>query len=169
MRILGIDPGATTGWVIYHDAGTGRFVEACGEFRGDDMLSSMPGRFWSVDAAVIERPVAHGATRPQVVDCAWIAGCLWRDLWAMVGCDKCHTVTRLEVRQALTAAVHKVVSVRDDKTAWAALTLIHGDGSDRKPRTRKGVVIEDGGCIGRTTGHARAALAAAVAWRLLHP
>lgn len=169
MRILAIDPGATTGWVVYHDAYVGRFVDACGEFRGDDMLQAVPGPWWNVDAAVIERPVAHGATRPQVVDCAWIAGCLWRDLWSMVGRERCHQITRLEVRQVLTAAVHKVVSVRDDKTAWAALTLIHGDGCDRKPKKRKGAVVEEGGCIGLATGHARAALAAAVAWRLLHP
>lgn len=163
MRILGIDPGATTGWCLYDTAG---HVVDCGTFREADFLA-IPGTvFGKVDAAVLERPVAHGPTRPQVVDCAWIAGQLWRDAQGILGRERCHLLTRLDVRQRLTAATHGVARVVNDSTAWAALVLLHGEGSDRKPRTRKGVVVEPGGPLGMVTSHARAALAVAYAWHL---
>jgi len=163
VRVLGIDPGATTGWGIY-DARTRRVVKA-GKFRGADADIEGSAYLSCVDVAVIERPVAHGPTRPQVVDCAWFAGQLERDArqWA----DEVHVLTRLEVRQTLTEATHGVVRVVNDATAWAALRLLHGgDGCDRRPKVRKGVVIEEGGPIGGVTSHERAALALAVAWLL---
>lgn len=162
MRILGIDPGATTGWCIYDTEA--RRVIACGTFREDAILELPGSAFGNCDAAVIERPVAHGPTRPQVVDCAWIAGQLWRDLRNLCGRTKAHTMTRLEVRQALTAMSHGTVRVVNDSTAWAALVLMHGEGSDRKPRRKAGKVIEPGGPLGEVKSHARAALAVAVAW-----
>lgn len=165
MRILGIDPGATSGWCLYDTAG---YIVGSGEFPGDDFFA-IPGPMFRCDAAVLERPVAHGPTRPQVVDCAWIAGQLWRDMQGMVGREMAHHITRLDVRKALTACTHGVVRVTNDATAWAALVLLHGDDSDRKPKRKKGVVIDAGGPLGEVRGHARAALATAYAWSLLHP
>lgn len=165
MIVLGIDPGATTGWCTYDT--DRRHVINRGTFRGvdhtdEDYLAFAPHR---IDVAVLERPVAHGPTRPEVVDCAWFAGQLARDAkqWA----DAVHILTRLEIRQTLTAATHGVVRVINDATAWAALKLLHGgDGCDDKARTRKGVAISPAGPIGGVTSHERAALACAVAWVL---
>jgi hypothetical protein len=165
MIILGLDPGATTGWCSYDT--DRRHVINRGTFRGadhtdQDYLAFAPRR---IDVVVLERPVAHGPTRPQVVDCAWVAGQLVRD--ALRWCDRVEVLTRLEIRQTLTAATHGVVRVINDATAWAALKLLHGgDGCDRKPRRKKGVVVDEGGPLGGVTGHERAALACAVAWVL---
>lgn len=168
MRILGIDPGATSGWCIYRCGDAVVSVDAAGEFAEDRMLQAIEASRWPfLDAAVIERPVGQGPTRPQVVDCAWVAGQLWRDMLHMLGSEKCHFLTRLQIRQVLTSACHGVVRVTNDATAWAALVAMHGDGSDRKPKRKKGVVIDQGGVLGSVTGHARAALAAAVAWNLI--
>lgn len=164
MRVLGLDPGATTGWCLYDDEQ--RRVLDCGTVPGDSFLD-IPRSVWGrVDVAIIERPVAHGPTRPEVVECAWVAGCLWRDMLHLLGRSKARQMRRLEVRQVLTAATHGVVRCTNDATVWAALVLLHGEGSDRKPKTRKGEVIDDGGPLGRVTSHARAALAVAVAWTL---
>lgn len=159
MRVLGIDPGATTGWCLYTDTDGGRFAQAQGMFREAEMTPEFAIARRNADVVVLERPVAHGPTRPQVVDCAWFAG----KIAAMTGAI---TMTRLEIRQTLTAATHGVVTVRNDATAWAAVVLLHGDGSDRKPKRRKGVVVEAGGPLGEVTAHARAALAVAVAFVL---
>ncbi len=166
MKILGIDPGLTSGWCLYVRHDSGSYIEASGQFRGDDFFAIPGNVFGKCDAAVIERPVAHGPTRPAVVECAWTAGCLWRDMLHIIGRDKIHQLTRLEVRQELTAATHGVVSVRNDATAWAALVLMHGTDSDRKPKRRKGQVVDAGGPLGEVKGHARAALAVAVAFAL---
>lgn len=165
MRILGIDPGATTGWCVYDS--DSRTVVECGTFEGADFLK-IPGRHYDKVHAVLERPVAQGATRPQVVECAWIAGMLFRDCQSLVGSPKSYTITRLQVRQLLTQATYGTIRVVNDATAWAALVQMHGEGSDKKPRRKKGVVVEKGGPLGEVSSHARAALAAAVAWLLLH-
>ena len=164
MKVLAIDPGATTGWCLY-DTDARRVLDA-GQFRGADV--GMPPAVLSAEAAVIERPVAHGPTRPQVVDCAWFAGLLCAWLEDRFPGDA-HTLTRLEVKQALTAATHGEVHVKNDSTAWAALKLLHGgEGCDRKARKKNGEVIEPAGPIGGVKSHERAALALAVAWALLN-
>ncbi|MFY9345546.1 MAG: hypothetical protein WAT39_23855 [Planctomycetota bacterium] len=165
-RILAIDPGATTGWCLYVDDDLGRYVQACGSFREDAFFDIPATIFGQCDAAVIERPVAHGPTYPQVVECAWVAGCLWRDMLHVIGREKIHLLTRLQVRQTLTEATHGIVRVKNDATAWAALVLLHGDDSDRKPKTKKGKVVDAGGPLGSVKAHERAALAVAVAFAL---
>lgn len=170
MNILGIDPGATTGWCVYSTE-TRRAIE-CGAFCGHDyggtsldLALHEPG----IGAIAIERPKGYGPTRPQLVDCGYVAGRLVERL------ARCRSIypsgvlelTRLEVCKALTAAVHGQINVRNDATAWAALLLLHGgDDAGRKARTKKGVEIEPAGALGIVTGHARAALAVAVAWSL---
>ncbi len=162
MMVLGIDPGMTTGWVSY-DARERQVVRA-GQFRGHE--HDIPeAALWDADAIVIERPVAHGATRPQVVECAFVAGHLCGQIGEL---DVVHELTRREVCKILTDACSLPTEdrVRSDATAWAALKLLHGDGCDQRPRVKGGVVIDPGGCIGMVRSHERAALAVAVAWHL---
>ena len=160
MMVLGIDPGMTTGWVLY-DA-CNKWVRQAGQFRGHD-LDIQQAVLWAAAANVIERPVANGATRPQVVECAFVAGHLCGQIGAT---DQVHELTRREVCKILTdlCSLPTEDRVRNDATAWAALKLLHGDGCDRKPRVRQGKVVEAAGCIGTVTSHERAALAVAVAW-----
>ena len=156
MLILGLDPGATTGWCAY-DTATSSVVR-CGHFAGSDVPYGLIGM--SFDATVIERPKGYGATYPQVVDAAWHAGILWQQF------GRCHTLERREVRAILTDATLGTVRVKNDASAWAALVLLHGDGSDKRAKTRKGEIVEAGGPLGGVTSHARAALAVAYAWWL---
>jgi hypothetical protein len=147
--ILGIDPGATTGWCQYDPkcrrvAGSGMFPES-GYASDTRFLRALQDS----QTLVIERPVAHGPTRPQVVDCAWIAGVLFGRLYEY---DP-KTITRLEIKQALTAATLGEVTVRNDATAWAAVLLLHGGPSAGRK----------GGALHGVRSHARAALAACIA------
>lgn len=160
MRILGIDPGMTTGWVLYDDLD--RRVLHSGQFRGHE--HDVPDEvMFMADIIVIERPVAHGATRPQVVDCAFIAGRLCGELGQIQ--EEC-LLTRREVCKILTDACSLPTEdrVRNDATAWAALKLLHGPDCDRRPRRKAGKVVDPGGCIGGVKSHERAALAVAVAY-----
>jgi len=137
-----------------------------GQFRGHVWDQRFDGLIDSPDVIVIEKPVAHGATRPQVVECAWVAGWLEGAL-AREGKAVCN-LTRREVCKTLTDACSLPTEdrVRNDATAWAALVLLHGEGSDKKARTRKGEIVEPAGAIGGVTSHERAALAVAVAWAI---
>lgn len=161
MIVLGLDPGATTGWVAY-DAVARRVIDS-GEFREHhlprDLFDIGPREI------AIERPKGYGPTRPQLVDCGIVFGRILGEFEFTTGWVV-HELTRHEVCKILTDATHGEVRVRNDSTAWAALVLLHGEGSDRKPKRKKGVVVETGGAIGSVTGHARAALAVAVAWSL---
>lgn len=155
--ILAIDPGAKTGWVTYHvedervvDCGT--FETCCIDEIPDDAVES-------ADVVVIERIVAHGPTLPAVVEAAYVCGRIVGEIPRSVFEFKRH-----EIRKTLTDATYGEVRVKNDATAWAALVLLHGEGSDAKPRTRKGVEVDPGGSIGRVRSHERAALAAAVAY-----
>ena len=155
MRILGIDPGAATGWCIY-DSGARR-VLACGmfpEFQVPDDWETGLYHLGTRPRVAMEIPVAHGPTRPEVVRCAYVAG----RLFAILN-DRCalnvDELTRHEIRRRLQMATHGVVRVANDATVWAALKLLHGDGCDKK-----------GGALHGVKSHARAALAAAVAFAL---
>jgi hypothetical protein len=153
MNVLGVDPGATTGWCAY-DCKSLR-VLASGKFRENN--SSAEFLAWVRNGLcdiVIERPVAHGPTRPQVVDCAWVAGLLYGALGAIEDVSL-HQMTRLEIKQVLTDATLAEIRVKNDATAWAAVRLLHGEGCDAK-----------GGAIHGVRSHERAALACAVAFAL---
>ena len=150
--ILSIDPGATTGWVVY-DADK-RAVVAAGKSLGIEVVAETEHYASTTDVTVIERPKGYGPTRPQLVDCGYLCGYVVATFTA-AGLDVVER-TRLEVCKALTEAVHGVVRVRNDATAWAALKLLHGgDGCDKK-----------GGPLYAVKSHARAALAVAVAYAL---
>lgn len=153
MLVLGLDPGATTGWCLY-DTEAKRVVEA-GKFRGVEYSSEMSAAVSRAKAVVVEKPVAYGPTRPDVVECAWVAGILWHRFGS-------EFMTRREVKQILTDATNRDVRVVDDASAWAALVLLHGEGCDAKPSKKNG----PGGSIGRVTSHERAALALVVAWAM---
>lgn len=166
--ILGIDPGATTGWCLY-DPTAKRVVDA-NQFRGH--ACDIPADVFCVaNRIVVERPEAHGATRPQVVECAYTTGRLvgWLEVewFRESGCLLVHEMTRREVCKILTdaASLDTRDRVKNDSTAWSVLKLLHGgEGSDKKPRVKKGEVVAPGGPIGGVKSHERAALAVAVAF-----
>lgn len=156
MRILAIDPGQTSGWCWY-DAETRRVIDG-GTFAAHAMPSNLP---FNTAACVVERTVAHGPTRPQVVECAYIGGRIVSDLMHLYKLGPVRELTRLEVRRALTNATHGTVRVKDDATAWGALKLMHGgESADVK-------ALKDGsrfaGPLAGINSHARAACALAVA------
>lgn len=150
MRILGIDPGATTGWCIYDS--DAKIAVASGECEGPDLDIVAIEDAHLVDFAVIEEPFAHGPTRPEVVECAKVFARLDERVSQQM---KTHCISRHETRRRLQLATHGVVRVANDATVWAAIKLLHGDGCDKK-----------GGSLYGVKSHARAALAAAVAFTL---
>lgn len=157
MRILGVDPGATTGWCLYDAAS--RTVVDCGHFQGADAgerLFCLPA-----DIAVVERLRPHGASYPQVVEAAYTCGRLVEWLFCVEKMET-HEMFRDDVRKALQDSVYGAIRVKDDKTVRAALVLLHGEGSDRKATKKNG----PGGVLGAVTGHCWAALAVAVAFSL---
>jgi len=148
MRILGIDPGATTGWCEYR-TNTRSVISSC---QTDG--SAVPSMDWATDLFVIEKVVPHGASYPQVVEAAWIGGEI---AGYLRGRGKLpFLITRMEVRQALQEAVHGTIKVKDDKTVWAALLALHGGVAAGKK----------GGLLYGVKSHERAALAVAVAFSL---
>lgn len=155
MRILGIDPGKTTGWCLYQaNLGSGSFegfVFESGSFEG---YGDQPLSKWGADVIVLERPVVYHGSPPAVGDACYCAGylaCLAHQAEADYA-----ELTRLEVKKALSEATHREIVCRDDATVWAALKLLHGgEGAGKK-----------GGPLYGVKSHARAALAVAVAFVL---
>lgn len=158
MKVLGLDPGATSGWCLYDTEA--RRVLACGAFESfypytDPKLVASAFTLGEhvLEAVVIERLVPHGATYPQVVEAAYCCGRLRERMTEH--CDRVIELKRHDVRSRLQEATHGAVRVKNDATVWAALKLLHGDGCDKK-----------GGALHGVRSHARAALAVAVAWTL---
>lgn len=149
MNIMGIDPGATTGWCLY-DAIRGRAL-ASGQFPGADVSLEMREQSRNASVFVIERPMGYGPTYPQVVDAAWYGGQL-----ATLCSASAAPITRREIKAILTEATQGDVRVKDDATAWAALKLLHGGESSAKK----------GGPLYGIKAHERAALAVAVAFAI---
>lgn len=161
MLVLGLDPGATTGWCLY-DTEAKRVVK-CGAFEQwycAEMADALCGvRFEHV---VIESIVpARGGIYPQTVEAALIQGHL-EEFVENSMLFKPQRITRGDIRKALSAAVHHDPLVVNDKTAWQALVALHGDDSGRKTTKKCG----PGGAIGDVSSHERAALAAVVAWAM---
>lgn len=170
--ILGLDPGATSGWCVY-DPASRRAIE-CGEVEGHeyggtalDLVLHGAGPS-ALRHVVIERPKGYGPTRPQMVDCGWIGGRLAERVSRRESLQprEVHELTRMEVCKILTAAMHGAFNVRNDATAWAALLELHGEQAGRKAQHKKGIEIAPPGPLGIVTGHARAALAVAVAFAI---
>lgn len=151
MNILGIDPGATTGWCVYNTER--RAVVARGLYEGHDSIILMPGASVA-HVAVVERLVPHGASYPQVVESAYVAGRIAGELRPAI---QVHELKRSDVRRVLQEATHGAVKVKDDKSVRAAIVVIHGGDS----------ATEAGGCLHGVTSHVWAALAVALAWSLL--
>lgn len=147
MLVLGIDPGASTGWCVY-DTQSGRAV-----WSSTTREAAIPDDLHDHERAAIERPRGYGPTRPQVVDCAWIAGVLSATVAHRTGVQVV-PIERKDVRRQLTEATLGVVSVRTDATAWAALCLTHGGDQAGKR----------GGKLHGVKSHERAALALAYAY-----
>lgn len=161
MLVLGIDPGAVTGWCLY-DTEAKRVV-MCGAFEQwycAEMADALRGvRF---ERVVIESIVpARGGIYPQTVEAALIQGHL-EEFVENSMLLKPERITRGDVRKTLSQATHHDPVVVGDKTAWQALVVLHGEGSGRKT-TKKG---GPGGAIGDVSSHERAALAAVVAWAI---
>ena len=159
--LCGIDPGEKTGWCLY-DPDARRVVRAC-----TMPVAAQPPMefFYGCPAPTrqinfsIERPKGYGVTFPDVVECGITYGMLWERL----AVHPCEWIYRRDVCRILSDATNGEVRVRNDSTAWAALCLLHGDGADKKPKTKKGVVVEPGGPLAGVRSHERAALAVAVA------
>lgn len=151
MKILAIDPGATTGWVLYDTES--KSVLCSGQFRGHEARSDdekMP----ECRTVVIERPKGYHGSPGAVVDCGYVCGRIV-ERFAEIGITV-HEMFRHTIRAALQEATHGTIRVKNDATAWAALKLLHGEGCDKK-----------NGCLYGVKAHERAALAVAVAWALL--
>ncbi len=156
MRILGIDPGAKTGWAVY-DTRTKSVVQA-----GICDGAALPwGEIVQCDLAVVERPESYGAARPQVVDAAWVAGQLYAQ--AAAHCERVQALFRRQVVRSIGLALG--TPVRGDSEVWRALCELHGgDGADARARkaTKTEPAREPGplsGCI----AHSKAAVAVAYA------
>lgn len=161
MNIIGIDPGSKTfGWCEL-DTET-RAVRGW-ETNVEGAITW--ARVVSNDVVVIELPVAQGPTRPDVVEASRWAGVVEGILLAR-GPAEPEVMRRIDVRKTLTEATHGTIHVKNDATAWQALCELWGKGSDKKPKKSKGKVVEAGGPLGEVKGHARAALAVAVAWAI---
>lgn len=157
MKILGIDPGATTGWCLYCTE-TKRAL-AAGDFKGHEW--DVPAEIAdAADVIAAEKVVPHGPSYPDVVVANYTLG-------RIVGERRpreVEEIPRRTIRKELSVASYGTVRVTNDATAWAALKMLHGgDGCDRKPRRRKGEIVEEGGPLGRLVSHQRAALAVCVA------
>jgi len=166
MIVLAVDPGSKmTGWCLY-DSFAKRAVEA-GEVEASfdlDLCMEMlrPAILAGCTRYVIEKPVGQGPTRPEMVATGVMAGWYFATINQLA--HKPVFITRQEVKRALSLATHNEIRVINDATAWAALVNIHGEGSDCKARVKKGVEIAPAGAIGICRGHAKAALAVAVAF-----
>ena len=163
MKIIGFDPGATTGFAVYDS--TERRLIACGHFpRHQFSTDAWDHVLWSADGKTpvvfesLEQP--RGNIFPAVVLAAIDEGRMREQVLASTGIEP-HCISRHEVKQVLSAAVHNEPYCKTDKDVWAALVVLHGEGSDQK-RTKS----HEAGCIGLATSHERAALAVAVAWAI---
>tara|TARA_R110000868_G_scaffold279747_1_gene539801 strand:- start:53 stop:571 length:519 start_codon:yes stop_codon:yes gene_type:complete len=160
--LLGVDPGAKTGWCCYDvDA---RCVVDAGHFDEHHIPYPMPDSWRHVLAVAIERPKGYGPTFPQVVDCAYVCGRLVAELANELRVPVQERLRR-EVYKALTQAIDGEVHVRTDATVWAALRIIHGGdnaGDKGKLPDKKGLGGRPAGPLAGVSSHARAALAVAV-------
>lgn len=154
MKILGIDPGETSGWCLY-DCQSERVLSS-GEFAQHNIG---PARLYEKepDHIVVERPKGQGPTFPQVVECGIVFGRIVERLT----CNDYtpHELFRYQIRKALQEATHGTVRVTNDASVWAALKLLHGGDECAKKN----------GQLYGVKSHGRAALAVAVAWSLLNP
>lgn len=160
--IMGVDPGATTGWCLWD---TRRIVLGSGQFDQHICSATFIAALDSASMAVVEGfDDVHAGIYPQTVHAAVTCGRLLEIIERRnIACTQ---MGRMVIKSELQRAVHSEVRVQKDKDVWTALTLLHGPGSDKKPRVKRGVVVEPGGTLGTVRDHARAALAAAVAWHL---
>lgn len=160
MIVLGIDPGETTGWCVY-DTEARRVVASGNVQQAQLRWRELP----YFDVVVIERPEGQGATRPQVVDCAWWAGQMYGMAVALFY-SPIEALPRRAVVKALSTAVG--TSLKGDAQVWWALCELHG-GTEAarkgKAATKRAPEVTAGPLAG-CQSHARAALAVAYAWGL---
>lgn len=146
MRVLAIDPGATSGWCLY--CSSERRVLAAGEFE----VHRIPASVLAIvaDRRVIEGFAAvHAGIYPQTVAAAWTGGRIVERWEAATG--PVAELTRHEVKCALHDAIHGEFPVKKDRDVWAALLLLHGGE----------LAAKKGGPLHGVKAHARAALAVA--------
>lgn len=159
MLILGIDPGATTGWCIYSTEE--RAAIESGIFKGHGIRTHIRDLCLAAHVVVIESMIEpHGKIFPAVVQAGITEGRLTEHA-LMTTAREPELLSRHDVKLTLTAATQRTVVVTDDKTAWQALALLHGEGSDRKPRRKGGVIVEPGGPLGPESAQATLAAKAA--------
>ena len=147
MRILGVDPGVTTGWVIF-DTAT-RTVTDSGEFPDYHITLTS-----DADVCVVEKPVGQGPTRPTMVENGITSGIIWERL--SYGDNLAKWITRLDVKKTLSEATYREPVVVNDTTVRAAMKVLFGADAFKKGQPLYGV----------TGTHRLAALAVCVAWDL---
>lgn len=164
MIVLGIDPGAESGWCLYH-AAQKRSVRS-GKFAEFDLSDEVLVAAEEADHIVVESlRKAHAGVYPTTVESAYFCGRIVERLMARF--TAVHEMLRIDVKRTLTDATFGEIRAKNDSTVWQAIKMLHGGaGSDSKGKRKKGVVIEPPGPIGSVVKHERAALAVAVAWTI---
>lgn len=174
MRILGIDPGDTTGWATYNTET--RSVEAAGQWEEcirQDAANCVP---WNLDInrldiAVVERPRAYGVARPIMVEISIVCGAILGQLRARYATESLLRKSARGRRDSVCDILSDAsgcVTVTDDATAWAAVCELHG-GADaaRKAKRKNKSEVAPAGPLGIAAGsHQKAAVCVAVAWAI---
>lgn len=165
--ILAIDPGKTSGWVLY-DTATRRPIRH-GNFDGNQYPPQAESDAKQADHVVLEgMERVHAGIYPDTVTAAYHLGRMVERMNHALG----RPVVELDrhiVKEILTDATLGSVRVKNDPTAWAAMILLHGEGCDtkgRKGNPRKGIASVEPGILAGVSRHARAALAVAVAFAI---
>lgn len=161
MNIVGIDPGATTGWVWYQ---TGSCPKVCGhgQFKGHDVDGMCAHAMRMANVIVIEDLATntHAGIYPQTVAAARTQGflegyCKWG-----LGLGEIQRLSRLEVKKTLAGTLLGEFPMKTDANVWAALKELHRRGLHPDETVKKG------GPLHGVKAHERAALAVAVAFAL---
>lgn len=165
--ILAIDPGKTSGWVHYDLKS--RSPIGYGNFEGHQYPPFVADDAKWADHVVFEgMERVHAGIYPDTVTAAYHLGRMVERMSLALGRPVVE-MDRHIVKQILTDATLGSVRVKNDTTAWAAMILMHGEGCDakgRKGNAKKGIAAVEPGILAGVSGHARAALAVAVAFAI---
>lgn len=155
MNILGLDPGATTGWCAYDS--TAKRVMAAGEFETHQVPWAVIDLARREGCVVVIEGFAkvHAGIYPQTVAAAWTGGRIVERVELRTKVPVAE-ITRHDVKLTLHAAIHGEFPLKKDRDVWAALLLLHGGPESAKK----------GGSLYGVKAHGRAALAVCVTWGL---
>lgn len=155
MNLLGIDPGATTGWCLY-DPQARRVVDR-GTFEKFHVPEELIQRIRNggVRCVVESFDDVHAGIYPQTVHAAEVLGRIEERILCLAGQEP-GRITRFDVKRTLHNWIMGEWPVQKDRDVWAALLKLHG-GID---------AAKKGGPLHGAKAHERAALAVVVAYSL---